>query len=81
MENNSLSVNDVYFGASNSYDGFISYFDRIFNREDYKKIFIIKGGPGTGKSSFMKKMIQAVSKGVKTEAILCSSLTDFHCNL
>ena len=63
-----------FFAASNSYRGFISYFDKIFNPSEYEKIFILKGGPGTGKSSFMK----AVSKnfeesGLTCKKILCSS--------
>ena len=44
-----------YFVAANGFDGFKSYFDYEFNPLEYEKIFILKGGPGTGKSSLMKK--------------------------
>ena len=46
-----------FFAASNSSTGFVSYFDVIFNPKSYEKIFILKGGPGTGKSHFMKSAI------------------------
>lgn len=63
-----------FFAASNSYDGFVSYFSEIFSPENYEKIYILKGGPGTGKSSFMKAIINAFKeKEVNYEAIYCSS--------
>lgn len=63
-----------YFAASNSYGGFISYFDTVFNPKKYEMIYVIKGGPGTGKSSFMKKIAENAEKdGLKTEKIFCSS--------
>ena len=42
-----------YFAASNSAQGFKNYYPEVFARADH--LYIIKGGPGTGKSSFMKK--------------------------
>lgn len=65
--------NAEYFGAVNSYDGFVSYFDSIFASQDFEKIFVIKGGPGSGKSSFMKKMQRELSHMYSTEVIRCSS--------
>lgn len=63
-----------FFAASNSYDGFITYFDEIFSPEKYEKIFILKGGPGTGKSSFMKEIKNFfMEKGINSEVIYCSS--------
>ncbi len=63
-----------FFAASNSYDGFISYFGEIFRPDKYEKIYILKGGPGTGKSSFMKEIINCFNKeDVICEAIYCSS--------
>jgi len=46
------SVNS-YFAAANGYDGFVSYFEKVFDAKDYTRLFILKGGPGTGKSSIM----------------------------
>ncbi len=44
------------FPGSNTPSGFYSYYDNIISQENANKIFIIKGGPGTGKSSFMKRI-------------------------
>ena len=63
-----------YFAASNSYDGFVSYFDKCFSSDEHDKVFIIKGGPGTGKSSLMKKVAQMGDKeNFEVEEIYCSS--------
>ena len=64
----------TYFAAANSYNGFISYFDRVFDSTEYDRIFVLKGGPGTGKSSLMRRIseyFQTNNFGV--EEILCSS--------
>ena len=44
------------FPGSNTPSGFHSYYDNIISQESANKIFIIKGGPGTGKSTFMRKI-------------------------
>ncbi len=63
-----------YFLAANGYSGFRSYFDNEFNSEKYTKIYVLKGGPGTGKSSLMKKLCATANPFTdKTEEILCSS--------
>jgi len=62
------------FLSANSSDGFVSYFDEFLKG---KMSYVIKGGPGTGKSSFMKKIAStSVSKGNFTEYIYCSSDPD-----
>ncbi len=61
-----------YFAASNSSQGFKNYYPEVFARADL--IYIIKGGPGTGKSSLMKRYAhRAESKGLKCEYYYCSS--------
>ena len=63
-----------FFAASNSGRGFISYFGKIFSRDRFERVYILKGGPGTGKSSLMKQALRtAVSHGYECESILCSS--------
>lgn len=63
-----------YFAAANSFNGFISFFKEIFNSEDYEKIYVIKGGPGTGKSSLMRRILQENEKNAdEIEEIYCSS--------
>lgn len=63
---------EKYFGAANSFCGFTSLFHMIFNSEDYSRIYVIKGGPGTGKNSMMRN-IREKFKDFPTEEIYCSS--------
>ncbi len=61
-----------YFAASNSAQGFKNYYPEVFARADH--VYIIKGGPGTGKSSFMKKYARrAEEAGRECEYYYCSS--------
>ena len=61
-----------YFAASNSAQGFVSYYPQIFSRADY--LYIIKGGPGTGKSSLMKRIARCREAcGDTVEYYYCSS--------
>lgn len=63
-----------YFAAANGFGGFRSYFETVFNPKEFLRLFVIKGGPGTGKSSLMKKIAAHFeSKGYEIEAIFCSS--------
>ena len=45
-----------FFAAANGYSGFKSIFDSVFDRKISTRTFIIKGGPGTGKSSLMRNL-------------------------
>ncbi len=63
-----------YFAAANGYEGFRSYFSDIFNPSEFERIFVLKGGPGTGKSSLMRKLAEFGSENeYSIEKILCSS--------
>ena len=63
-----------FFAAANGFCGFRSYFNEIFDPYDFLRIFVIKGGPGTGKSSLMKSICTNFEKrGYETEAVFCSS--------
>ncbi len=63
-----------YFAAANGYCGFRDYFDDVFNPYRLEHIFILKGGPGTGKSSLMKTLLfDPAFKNFDKEAIYCSS--------
>ena len=74
MKKASFSPDKTFFAAANGYTGFRSYFKEIFDSRQYERIYILKGGPGTGKSSLMKKIGNTASSvGFDTEAILCSS--------
>lgn len=59
------------FICANTPKGFYSLQDNILNE---KRVYIVKGGPGTGKSTFMKRIGEyANEKGYETEKIHCSS--------
>ncbi len=77
METNGTLVtkdNLSFFAAANSFDGFKSYFDICFDPREYERIYILKGGPGTGKSTLMKRIAAlGESGGIYTERIYCSS--------
>lgn len=65
------------FLGANTPSGFCSLFSEIYNPYKDGKAYIIKGGPGTGKSSFMKKVAEAANeKGYDTELVYCSSDPD-----
>ena len=69
-----MLISRKYFAAANSYHGFVSFFDSIFDARDYERIFILKGGPGTGKNSFMKAIRDRfISRDLEIEEIYCSS--------
>jgi len=62
-----------FFAASNTEAGFVSYFAENFRRRADRS-YIIKGGPGTGKSRLMREMGEAWEKaGAKVEYYYCSS--------
>ena len=69
-------INDApkIFLAANSADGFINGFKNFTENKNDWYTYIIKGGPGTGKSSFMKKVAQiATEKGENVIISPCSS--------
>lgn len=65
-------MNYGYFAASNSSCGFKSYYKEIFERAE--RLYVIKGGPGTGKSSLMKKIADGAERAdSRVEYYYCSS--------
>ncbi len=69
--------NLTYFLAANSFKGFYSLFDEIYDPYDDWTLYIIKGGPGTGKSGLMRRISSAANeRGYQTHHVLCSSDPD-----
>lgn len=66
-----------FFISANSGNGFYSLYDRVFQNESFEKIYVIQGGPGTGKSTLMQSVCAKAEKdGAICEGILCSSDPD-----
>lgn len=62
-----------FFAGGNTVNGFYSLFHYIPRPED-TRLVVIKGGPGTGKSTLMKQIgRQAVETGLDVELFYCSS--------
>lgn len=62
-----------YFSGSNTGYGFWNYFENVGNNSENVHTFILKGGPGVGKSTLMKRVLkEAVSKGYTVEEFYCS---------
>ena len=68
------TVPGTFFISANSENGFRGYFDEIFRFSDFDKLYIIQGGPGTGKSTVMKQILKSGrAMGASAEEIRCSS--------
>lgn len=66
-----------YFLGANSPKGFYSLYDGLIDRETAKGVYIIKGGAGCGKSTFMKRVAAAAqAAGQPVEYIFCSGDPD-----
>ena len=66
-----------YFLGANSPTGFYSLYDHLLPPEQARAIYILKGGPGCGKSTLMRRVgAWAEEAGLKTEYILCSGDPD-----
>ncbi len=70
-------MEEKYFAAANSGEGFVSYFGEVFREQEFEHVYIIKGGPGTGKSYFMRQVAREAEKqGEEVVYWYCSSDPD-----
>lgn len=66
-----------FLAGANTAQGFTSCFDSILPKERQKRMYYIKGGPGVGKSTLMKRFAKAAEeKGMEVEYFHCSSDPD-----
>lgn len=66
-----------YFPAANTPNGFVNFFSDAINEAEMNRVIYLKGGPGTGKSCFMKSIGQeAVRRGLELEQMFCSADSD-----
>lgn len=65
-----------YLGA-NSPSGFYSLYDQLIDPAQAEDLFLLKGGPGCGKSSLMRRVARTLSdQGLEVEYIQCSGDPD-----
>lgn len=61
-----------YYAAGNTAKGFYSLYDSVL--DGLQRLFILKGGPGTGKSTLMKKIGEQMrERGLDVEYLHCAS--------
>ncbi len=66
-----------YFAGANTAQGFYSCFEDILPEPKRKRMYFIKGGPGVGKSSLMRRVAQKGEEaGLKVICYHCSSDPD-----
>ncbi len=62
-----------FFAGGNTGEGFYSFYDQIMG-PDARRLYLLKGGPGTGKSTFMREVAQVMlAHGFELEFFHCSS--------
>ena len=66
-----------YFLGANTAKGFFSVYEDFCKPDSGNFLYVIKGGPGCGKSSFMKKIGKSEEDaGLDVEYVLCSADPD-----
>lgn len=66
----------VYFLGANTPQGFYSLYDEWINQKE-TRFYVLKGGPGCGKSTLMKKIgAKLEADGAQVEYIICSGDPD-----
>lgn len=62
------------FPGNNTPHGFFSYYQYILSQQQAEKIYCLKGGPGVGKSTFMRKIgEEMLEEGFDVDFLHCSS--------
>ena len=69
-----MSIVRHYFPGNNTPLGFFSYYSNILGPREARRIICIKGGPGTGKSTFLRHIGEAfASMGEDVDFLHCSA--------
>lgn len=68
-----MTLKTEFFLGANSAEGFYSLYDQLREGENMRDLIVLKGGPGVGKSTFMRCIgKRAEEKGLQIEYIRCS---------
>lgn len=66
-----------YFLGGNTPSGFYSLYHQLSDPERFRAVYIVKGGPGSGKSTLMRRVERhAQAAGLEAEEVLCSGDPD-----
>ena len=72
-----MEADITYFLGANSPEGFFSLYPELIDPRRARAVWLLKGGPGCGKSTLMKRVAQAArDAGLAVETILCSGDPD-----
>lgn len=65
------------FLGGNTPSGFYSLYHQLSDPRQFRAVYIIKSGPGSGKSTLMRRVERHVhAAGLETEEVLCSGDPD-----
>ena len=64
-----------FFAGANTAAGFVNYFSDIIKKKNCRHMYYIKGGPGVGKSTLMKRMGEVYEREFPDSVV-----TYFHCS-
>lgn len=69
-----MAIKRHYFPGNNTPKGFFSYYKHILGQREANRIICLKGGPGTGKSTFMKTIGHHLEQeGMDIDYLHCSA--------
>jgi hypothetical protein len=66
-----MAVDKYLFLGANTADGFVGFYDQLADLHNLKKLYILKGGSGIGKSTFIRKFAEAF-KTYDRDFLVCS---------
>lgn len=69
-----MAMTRHYFPGNNTPRGFFSYYNEILGQREANRIICLKGGPGTGKSTFLRRIGMHLEKEkVSVDYLHCSA--------
>lgn len=66
-----MGIDKNLFLGANTADGFVGFYDKVIGMYNLKKLYILKGGSGIGKSTFINNFAKEFSKHDR-DFLICS---------